>query len=253
MKKERFYISTIASDDVSAARRYGLGLEIAEYCTAANMDEAFPRTDAIVREKLRGVSKRVLHAPFNELFPCAIDPKARELARFRYRQAIRLAQGYGAEKVVIHGGYCPQIYYPCWYTAQSALFWQGFLAEIPAGITVCLENVLEEEPEMLLDILESAADSRIRLCLDVGHANAYSKIPPMEWVERCAPYISHFHIHNNRGDSDSHRAVFDGTIPMAELLENAGALCPEATFTVEVTEAEPSVRCLLEANIIDAL
>ena len=96
MNKEILYLSTVASDAAAAARDYGLGLEIAEYCTAWNMDEEFPQTDAAVREKLEGIPNRVLHAPFNELFPCAIDKKARALAADRYRQAISLAKHYGA-------------------------------------------------------------------------------------------------------------------------------------------------------------
>ena len=171
MRRERIYISTTASDDASVARKYGLGLEIAEFCTAWNMDDRFPETDAVVQSKLQGIPNRVLHAPFNELFPCAIDPKARQLAASRYRQAIQLAKKYGATKIIIHGGYNPRIYYPVWYTEQSILFWKDFLQEDP-GVEIVLENVLEEEPGMLLDIIKGVADPRLRICLDVGHVNA---------------------------------------------------------------------------------
>lgn len=245
MKREQIYISTIAADGDAAARRYGLGLEIAEYCTAYNMDAQFPETDAKVRRELAGIARRLFHAPFNELFPCAIDPKARELAVFRYRQAIGLAKAYGAEKIIIHGGYSPKLYFPCWYTEQSALFWKEFLEEDP-GISIVLENVMEEEPGMLLDIVRAVDDPRLRLCLDVGHANVYSELPVMDWLEACAPYISHFHIHNNDGDWDTHSALNQGSIPMRKLLNRAEHLCPEATFTLELMTAEPSVRWLLE-------
>ncbi len=80
MENHRFYLSTIAADAAGTARQYALGLEIAEYCTACNMDEHFPETDAAVREKIAGIARVTLHAPFNELFPCAIDPRARALA-----------------------------------------------------------------------------------------------------------------------------------------------------------------------------
>ena len=103
MKKENIYLSTIASDAVRVAQEYGVNLEIAEYCTAWNMDDEFTATDAVVREKLEGIGRKVLHAPFNELFPCAIDRKARSLAVERYRQAIDLAKAYEATKVVVHG------------------------------------------------------------------------------------------------------------------------------------------------------
>lgn len=243
----KFYISTIATDAAEAAHKHGMGLEIAEFCTARKMDEQFRETDAAVRKKLEGIEKSVLHAPFNELFPCAIDPKARTLAAERYRQAIDLAVKYGAEKVVIHGGYNPWIFYPVWYVEQSIEFWKAFFADAPDAIIV-LENVLEETPDMLLDIVKGVADPRLRLCLDVGHVNTYSRMPVMDWLMRWTPYLSHFHIHNNDGSRDSHSALRQGTIPMKELLKKAVELCPNATFTLEVMEAEPSIKWL-EGNL----
>ncbi len=249
MEKERFYISTIDPNAADTAREYGLGLEIAEYCTAWNMDREFPETDAAVREKLEGVSRRVLHGPFNELFPCAIDPKARELAAYRYRQAIGLAKGYGADKVVLHGGYNPRLYYPCWYTEQSILFWKEFLQEDP-GVEIVLENVFEEEPAMLLDIVRGVDHPKLRMCLDVGHVNAYSEIPASEWLKVCAGEVRHFHLHNNDGSGDVHGGLDQGTIPMKELLAMAKELCPAATFTLELMDARPSAVWLTENGLL---
>ncbi|MBP3673053.1 MAG: sugar phosphate isomerase/epimerase [Oscillospiraceae bacterium] len=248
MKKEQIYISTTASDASDVVRQWGLGIEIAEYCTAWNMDDEFAQTDAAVQEKLAGITRRVLHAPFNELFPCAIDRKARELAAYRHRQAITLAKQYGAAKVIIHGGYNPWIYYPVWYVGESIKFWQEFLKEDP-GVQIVLENVLEEEPGMLLDIVKGVDNPRLRLCLDVGHVNAYSKVSVLKWLKAWAPYLSHFHIYNNDGSWDTHSALDCGSIPMRELLAQAESLCPNATFTLELMEAEPSVRWLLEEGL----
>ena len=245
MRKDKIYLSTIDPRAQEIAKQYGLGLEIAEYCTAWNMDEKFPETDASVQAKLAGISDCVFHAPFNELFPCAIDKKARELAAYRYRQAIALAKQYGATKVIIHGGYNPHIYYPVWYVEQSILFWQTFLQDDP-GVQIVLENVLETEPEMLLDIVTGVGDPRLGLCLDVGHVNAYSKVPVLDWLKAWAPHLSHFHLHNNDSSWDTHSALDCGSIPMRELLDQAQALCPKPTFTLEVMDAAPSVRWLLE-------
>lgn len=242
---DNWYLSTIDANAHSLASEYDLGVEIATFCTARNMDEDFPEHDAALRQQLRGVLRRLFHAPFNELFPCAIDPKARALAAERYRQSIRLAKDYGAAKVVIHGGYHPRIYYPVWYVEQSILFWRDFLKKDP-GVQIVLENVLEEAPEMLLEIVAGVDDPRLRLCLDVGHVNVYSKVPVHSWLECWAPWLSHFHIHNNDGCWDSHSALSEGTIPMKKILTEAAARCPDASFTLEVPEAEPSVKWLEE-------
>ncbi len=241
----RFYISTIDPLGHRVAEKYHLGLEIAEYCTAWNMDEAYQKTDEQVRSKIENCEHLVLHAPFNELFPCAIDPKARDLAVERYRQAVALAKNYGAEKVVIHGGYHPMIYYPQWYVEQSIVFWKNFL-QTTESLPIVLENVLEKEPNWLLEIVEGVHDPRLRLCLDIGHVNAYSDIPVMQWLEILAPYLSHFHIHNNDGSWDTHSPLDQGSIPMKDWIKKARERCPDATFTLELAESESSVKWLLE-------
>ena len=159
--------------------------------------------------------------------------------------SIDLAKQYCAAKVVVHGGYNRGLYYPVWYVEESIKFWKEFLAEDP-GVQIVLENVLEEEPGMLLDIVKGVDDPRLRLCLDIGHVNAYSQVPLMQWLESWKDYLSHFHIHNNDGSWDTHHALYDGNIPMREFLDRAAECCTDATFTLELLEAGPSVRWLLE-------
>ena len=245
MDKSKLYLSTIAVDAPETARKYGVKLEIAEYCTAWNMDDEFPETDRSVREKLTGIPGGLLHGPYNELFPCAIDRRARALAADRYRQAIALAKGYGCEKVILHGGYNPWIYYPVWYVEQSIEFWKDFLREDP-GVEIVLENVLETDLPWLLDIVRAVDDERLKLCLDIGHVNAYSAVSAEDWLKMWAPQLSHFHIHNNDRSWDSHSALNCGTIPMKEFLLLADELCPTASYTLELTEAADSIRWLLE-------
>jgi len=243
--RDRLYLSTIDPEAGNVARHYGLGIEIAEFCTAWNMDRELSATKKNLEDTLRGVRKRVLHGPFNELFPCAIDPKARELAQFRFSQAAALAREYGAAKLVLHGGFNPQMYYPQWYVEQSILFWREFLEKLPKGLTVCVENVLEPTPDMLLDIIRGVEDPRLRLCLDVGHVNAYSKIPAKTWIEESGEYLSHLHIHNNDGSWDTHSALFEGTLPIRELLDLAMGRAG-VTATLELPDCLPSVKWLLE-------
>ena len=248
MKKENIYLSTIASDAPYFAKEYGFGLEIAEYSTAWNMDRRFEVTDSRVKESLKGISRSILHAPVNELFPCAVDEKARELAAYRYRQAIHLAKGYGSEKIVIHGGYTPWFYHPVWYVSQSISFWKQFLKENP-DMDIVLENVLETTPDLIVDILEEVNDPRFRMCFDVGHINAYSYVPILDWLEACAPWIGHIHINNNDGREDRHNSLYEGMIPMKELLKRVALLCPDATLTLEMTEVKTSLDWLKRERI----
>lgn len=250
MNREKWYLSTIDPQAGALARVYGLGVEIADYCTARNMDEGFRETRPRVENQIRGISRRVFHGPFNELFPCAIDPLARELAQRRYRQALALAKNYGADKVIFHGGFHPKVYYPVWYVAESVKFWQAFLRDVPEGITLCLENVLEDTPDMLAEIAARVDDPRLRLCLDVGHVNAYSQVPASIWIRESAPYLSHLHIHNNDGSADTHSGPGEGTLPMEALLEAIEALPGEITMTLELPCAEAGIRWLTEKGVL---
>ena len=131
MKNEQLFLSTIDKNAGKTARKYGLGLEIADFCTAINMDTLFEDIRPGVEQQVRGISNRLFHGPFNELFPCAIDPMARELAKQRFLQAGELAQHYGTRKIIFHGGYLPNVYFPCWYIRQSVSFWKELLQLLP--------------------------------------------------------------------------------------------------------------------------
>jgi len=113
-----------------------------------------------------------------------------------------------------------------------------------------LENVFEETPDMLLDIVARVNDPRFRICLDVGHINVYSRVPVLDWLEQCAEYVSHFHIHSNDGSLDSHNPPSEGSIPIKELLQRAYTLCPHATYTLELTQAQSAVVWLEDNGLL---
>ncbi|MBE6989082.1 MAG: sugar phosphate isomerase/epimerase [Ruminococcaceae bacterium] len=245
MDKNRLLISSIAPDAAAMAEKYGLGIEIAEYCTAWNMDDFFAETDKKVRKTIENIENITFHGPFNELAPCAIDPKARALTKERFLQAIETTKKYGAKKIIFHTGYTPHFYFREWFTAQSVIFWQDFMKYVPEDFVICLENVREEEPEMMLEVIEGVNDSRFKMCFDIGHAHAFSAQPVEYWLEKCARVISHFHVHNNDKSYDTHSPLYEGTIDMAAFLERAEKLCPDATFALELLESEGSVKWLM--------
>ena len=247
MKKERLFLSTIADDAVQTAREFGLGVELAQFCLAENMDKTPPDVQASLDAALE-VSRRVLHAPFAELCPAAIDPLVREVAKRRFLQAAALAKRYGAEKMVVHSGFIPLVYYPEWFAPQSAAFWREFLNDVD-GLTLCVENVMETSPDALRQVAEQVNDPRLRICFDVGHAFCQSgDLAP--WLDALAPYSSHVHLHNNHGTFDEHLGLPDGTLDMAAVIRQLEALAPQATYTLEVRSARASVEWLLKEGLL---
>ena len=92
----------------------GLGLELAEFCLADNLDREFENVLPIIEKKAGAVSLKTLHAPFNELYPMAIDTKVVDIAYERYDQAWKCALRFGAEKMIVHPNYIEEYYFPSW-------------------------------------------------------------------------------------------------------------------------------------------
>ena len=123
---------------------------------------------------------------------------------------------------------------------QSVWFWREFLRDVPADMTLALENVMEPSPETLVSIAAQIDDPRLGLCLDVGHANTcVSETPPMDWIAPMAPWLRHVHLHNNQGDTDLHA-------PLAGI---TGQVCPKmgkcrvAVFAADNGVVDEGVSC----------
>ena len=238
------------------AVKNGLGLELAEFCLPDNLDVKFESVRADIEHKASSVELKTLHAPFNELYPMAIDPKIVEVAYERYDQAWKYALRFGASKMIVHPNYVKEYYFESWFIDRHAEFWKRFLSEHPEPVTICVENVTEDDPTLILGILEKVNDPRLRMCLDVGHANL-SPVPPIEWLRMYGELISHYHLHNNNGrtegrrsNGDLHRALGDGIIDMKELLDEAEKITPDATAAIESYEPENCVKWLKENGYI---
>ena len=167
--RQRLHLSGMDSHAPELARKWGLGLEVTDFCYAPMLDD--PATLPAVHEKMAGIDHFWLHAPFAELAPCAVDPLVREVTARRYRQALSAARQLGIRRLVIHSGYIPLVYFPEWFTEQSVAFWREFLPEVPEDMVLALENVMDETPQLMTDIVRQVDDPRLGLCLDVGHAN----------------------------------------------------------------------------------
>lgn len=248
----RFHISTIDENAAAAARRYGLGIEEADFCWAQRIDAELEENIAAAEEKTRGIGSLWFHAPFAEIAPCAIDPMVRALTEERYRQSIEIASRLGIKRIVIHGGYIPHVYFPEHYVSESIRFWKEFLKTAPGDITIALENVMEPGPEMLAGIAEGVGDPRLGLCLDIGHANCgVSETPPLEWIAPMAKHLKHVHLHNNCGENDLHLPLGEGDIDCERIINEVLSSAPEATFTIENMDSTDSVKWLIKKGFLN--
>ena len=125
------------------------------------------------------------------------------------------------------------------------------MADQPEDFEICIENVLDDEPDMMAAIARDAADPRIGLCYDVGHANIVGDRSQDEWLETMAPYLKHLHIHNNDGDRDLHRGLTEGTLDIERVLDGVIEKCaPDTTVTAEILSGPESFDWLREKGYL---
>ncbi len=266
-KLKDIYIATFSNKAEETARKYGFGLEINDLCISSNLEEEkrewlIDRIQGELEKANAFKRKAIMHGPFTELTPSAIDPLAIDLMRKRYRSTLDICSHFGIRDIVLHDGYIPLIYQKPWHLKRSILFWTEFAEEIPDGTRVYIENVFDDEPDLLLEIVETVNEKlmlpqgkeKYRICLDIGHANAMSNRDNksnteniIEWIIKMGPLIGHFHLHNNDGTGDLHDDVNSGTLIVEDILSAIEKYCREdVTMTIESRNAEPSAKYLYD-------
>lgn len=113
-----------------------------------------------------------------------------------------------------------------------AEFWNRFL-EGRDQMQVIFENVYDPTPDLMVRVAELVKAKNFKLCLDIGHANHFSQIPVLDWVNAFGSHIGHVHVHDNDGSRDAHWALGQGNIPVEQVLGDIRKVAPEASYTIE--------------------
>ena len=176
---------------------------------------------------------RALHGAFIDVNPASGDPAFRELSRRRCRESCALAVALGAEQVVFHSSAFPFLrggYLENWADLCAAFYME--LAEEYRGLTLCIENSQDLDPEPLEALMKRTGDG-VRVCLDIGHAH-YSGTPLEVWFDRLGGSFACLHLSDNRGRFDDHLPLGDGGIDWAMADRLYQDLGKELPMTLEV-------------------
>ena len=216
--RNKLFIATFSEDALNVAKNFGVGLEINHTCISEDLDPSNRRN---LLEQIRediaaaGVSEPsglFLHGPFTEIHPAAIDYRARQLGMERLNEAYEAAAALGINRMVVHTGWLPFIYFKGWQAEKGAEFWQKFMSDKPSDFRIYVENVLEDEPYMMLDL---------------------------------GTHIGHFHLHNNDGTGDSHSAFDRGSMDMNSIFSAIDDFCEDdVTLTIEARDARACLEWL---------
>lgn len=217
----------------SLARRENLFYEVLELSMPPMLDENTPEA-AACREWYKS-SGRVdaVHGVFIDVNPASGDPAFQELSRRRCRESCALAAELGAEQVVFHSGAFPFLrggYLENWADLCAVFYME--LAEEYRGLTLCIENSQDLDPEPLETLMKRTGEG-VRVCLDIGHAH-YSDTPLEAWFDRLGGSIACLHLSDNMGRFDDHLPIGDGGIDWAMADRLYQSLGKELPMTLEV-------------------
>ena len=195
-----------------------------------------------------------LHGPFFDLSPASFDSKIKKVTMERFEEVYQIARQLGASKIIFHSGFIPQVYFVEGWLYKSITFWKEFMSNKEDSITICIENVFETDYAPILELIRQVNHPHFKMCLDIGHVNAYSPIPLIEWIQNLKAYISHVHLHNNHGSKDEHLGLSNGSINVPECLKLLSEIITgHLTITLEIydlNDLKDSLHTLTTLNYL---
>ncbi|MFW6304872.1 MAG: sugar phosphate isomerase/epimerase family protein [Candidatus Saliniplasma sp.] len=191
-----------------------LGVELQDFVNPKLLDGDLESRVRGYQEKLEDFGHEVsVHGPFLDLSPGSPDDMISEVTRKRYMQAVDVALKLNASHLILHSQHNTAIKDPKLKekkVERQLPFWKEILEMISGkGLVIVLENVTEDDPVHLLNLVESIDSPQLKICYDVGHSLLHSSRDIDSWVEVLKEHIGYVHIHWNLGDIDAHRAPRD--------------------------------------------
>jgi len=230
----------------------GIGVEL--QLTGEVLD-SFTYKDYSKIAQLVGELPITVHAPFMELNPGALEPKALELTRERFEETLSAAKVLNAQVVVFHTGYHPrkvEPVYEVWLSRAIETF-KGLASSY--GGRLALENVFDSTPKNLKALISNLPEN-VGVCIDVGHLNLFSSLPLREWIEPFKGRIYEFHVHDNSGLEDEHAPIGRGSFDFNSFFSLLEEVEDDYIFNLEnktPKDVEESLRALRRFKWIEKL
>lgn len=234
------------SDMKRVLKRYPIGIETIEFGIGDSLDFK-EKSLKNYKEKLGGIIEKPdlsVHGPFLDLCPASFDSLIRKVTMERFESSYCMAKETGARHIIFHTCFNPVVYFGSSWEDNSKNFWDEFLALKDDSISIHIENVYDTSYEHIANLIDRVNHPALSACLDIGHANCFSKVPVEDWVNGLGKRIGHVHIHNNDGIKDSHSGILNGNIPMFHVLNKINEVSKDATWTLELNKYDEIISSL---------
>lgn len=244
---------------IELCEKYNLGIEVQGFHNPYIENKEELKSQYL--DKLKIINKgKSYHAPYWDLNLGTKIVELQEAMLKIYNEAYYIAKDLGCTEMVIHSNYKPGTdWYTGWIKRTKELL-NKFLCDKDDTITICIENQFESDSELLINLIDEVNDSRVKACLDIGHANCNSNMSVEDWIKTLKDRIVYYHLHNNHGKQtilgynkdDEHLGITNGTIDIEKILKIAEEYTPNAVWNLEpkVEYLEESVKYLKDLNYI---
>jgi len=222
------------------AKEQGYSMEIASFAFSNILDTDWQTILLEYQLKLEDFKGIIsLHGAFQDLILHSRDSKIRNASRGRIIQNLDIARVLNTTYIVFHGNFNPLIKHKSYeenWVEQNAAFWSETLSKY--DMTILIENVWEETPDIFKRLLDKVKSSRLKICYDTGHSNIFSKVYFDMWLDVLGKDISYIHVNDNRGDVDNKLVPGEGTINWQKFSDKIEKydIAPDIVFEVGTLE-----------------
>ena len=109
-------------------------------------------------------------------------------------------------------------------------------------LPVMLENIFEEEPLSIAELLKHFKNKNLHFCFDSGHFNLFSKVPLDKWLTVLGKNVREMHLHDNYGSRDDHFPIGQGIFPFKDLKVFLKSFSGSLILTAEIHDEAHAVK-----------
>ncbi len=190
-----------------------------------------------------------LHAPFFDLTPGALDLRILEATRHKFALAFDLIEIFHPRAIICHLNFEENKHgYKLaeWFKHAKETWQQLIKIATASNCRLLLENTYERNPDQHIKMLTALNSPEAGFCLDTGHLMAFSHSPWQDWLPAMNKWLSHLHLHDNKGQRDDHLGIGLGNFNFPELFNFLAANDLHPTVTLE-PHSEEDLLVSLEA------
>ena len=118
------------------------------------------------------------------------------------------------------------------------------------GVTYLIENVpgnhhFGSDPVRLASLVRELDEPYVRMCFDTGHANL--TVHTATALRECLDVVVYMHVHDNDGQSDTHRIPGQGTIEWEQVAQVIAKMPPQMPAMLELFESDETLKeCVID-------